>query len=383
MPPDVLLDLTPLETSSRYRGIGRYVRCLAASIASLAPHERAGLEVSGLRTVGGRDPVGPLWPIAEPTGRERETMSWIFARRSELVLTLRRVRPRLFHATQPLGTPRGAAVPRVVTCHDLLRLVLHEEYMPGRWIYRHLLRAADVARFHAARRVIAISRETAGDLVRLLGVPAKRIDVIHHGVEPDRFHPPPNAGARARARARRDRLGVRQPYFFYLGGGDPRKSLPHLCRAFASARLDGVELVLAGKLSETEQRELDAALGGAAGVRQLGYVDDDELLALLWGALALAFPSIAEGFGLPVLEAMAAGCPVVTTTSGALAEVAGDAALLVPPRDDAALAAVLRRVASEASLRADLERAGLAHAARFTWRATALATLDCYARALR
>jgi glycosyltransferase involved in cell wall biosynthesis len=387
---DVLVDLTPLDTTSRLRGIGHYVAYLGAAMAALTPSERQGLDIRGLVGLSG-DVVGPLdWsgsePMPYPAGH---AMRYIWDRRFKLTASLLRLRPRprLLHVTQNLGTPRGAFVPRVITCHDMIRLVLHEQYVNATRAYLEAFRLAELARFSLARRVIAVSRYTADDLMRVLGVPASRIDVVHHGVDTERFRPPASPDEEALHREQRSALGVdRRPYFLYVGATDPRKKADLLVSAFARARIPDVDLVFAGWLTEAEQqplRDIWRAEGGLTPLRFLGFVKDEHMAALMHGALGLIFPSIYEGFGMPVLEAMAAGCPVVTTSATCLGEVAGDAALLVPGNDLPALQDALVRLASDGALRAQLREAGLARARRFTWRDTALGTVDSYARALR
>ena len=388
MTPDVLLDLTPLDTTSRYRGIGKYASCLGRAIHSLSPSERHGLEIAALIGLYGERTVGALtWPGSPAGVHEGQKLAWTMNRRLRLGGTLRRLSPRLFHATEPVGTPRGSRVPRIVTCHDLLNLVLCREYYPGRRIYPHALRLIEAARHHPCRRVIAISEYTAGDLMRILRFPAARIDVVPQGVEHDRFRPPATAEEARVASARRDALGIGGvPYLVYVGGADPRKSVGTLISAFVRAAQPDLDLVLVGRYCASEEVEVLAAIhaeGNPKSIRRLGFVADESIPAVLSGATALAFPSIYEGFGLPVLEAMASGCPVIAVRATSIGEVAGSAALYVPPRDSAALAAAIREITTDAALRSDLRSAGLAQAAKYSWRATALGTVDAYARALR
>ena len=385
--PDVLLDVTPLDTASRETGTGRYVAALARAIAALTPREREGLDVRALASLDGPSAV-PLseLPLGAATSA-RDEIAWLMARRTRLVRTLRRIRPRLFHAPVRVGTPRGSGVPRVVTCLDIIPLVLHAEYMPGRRAYRRLAFALEAARFHQARRVLAISRFTADELVRVLGVPASRVDAVPLGVDLQRFHPPRTDAERATVAAILARRGLdRRPYLLHVGAADPRKNIDTLVEGFAEARLDGVDLVFVGRLRPAHDAAVERALearGRPANVKRLGYVPDDELPAILSGALALPFTSSYEGFGFTPLEAMACGCPVIASAVTSIGEVCGDATLEVPPRDSRALAAALRRLIAEPTLAAELRRAGLARASTFDWRSTALGTIASYARALR
>jgi glycosyltransferase involved in cell wall biosynthesis len=386
---DVFLDLTPLDTPSRFTGTGRYIAELASALSALSPSERQGLAIGGLTALSGPSPVGALtWKGSpKPVWGDRDENKWLMARRTELTLTLRRERPRLFHAPYQLGTPRGSFVPRVVTCLDLVRLVLHKDYLAGRWAYRYILHGLEALRFHSARRVITISKFTADDVVRLLGVPASKIDPVPLGVDLDWFRPPREGAEAERAAGILKKRGLdERPYVLHLGAADPRKNVDTLIHGFARAKIPDLDLVIIGKLKEAHQEVVKRALaesGNPRGVRLLGYVPDEELPAILAGALALPFTSSYEGFGFTPLEAMACGCPVITTGVTSIGEVVGDAGVLVPPRDVGALAEALRRVAGDAALRADLRRAGLARAAQFTWKKTALGTVESYAKALR
>lgn len=395
MSPDVLVDLTPLETPTRFTGIGRYVEKLGSALAGLSLSERQGLDIGALTALSGPAPIGSLTWKGSPRplfgDGDAEENRWLMARRTRLAATLRRLAPGLFHSTQNLGTPRGSGVPRVLTCHDIVRLVMPGDYLAGRWAYRYILHGLEVARFRSARRVIAISKHTADDITRLLGVSPARIDVVPHGVDLEHFRPPrPGAEAEAAAAVLEKWKLAERPYLLHLGAADPRKNVDTLIHGFGRAGLEDVDLVMIGRLKPSHQATVDRALdeigrqsSASARVRQLGYVPDADLPAIIAGALALPFTSSYEGFGFTPLEAMACGCPVIATGLTSIGEVVGDAALLIPARDPDALASALRRVATESSLAADLRRAGLARAAQFTWRATALGSVDSYARALR
>jgi glycosyltransferase involved in cell wall biosynthesis len=207
-----------------------------------------------------------------------------------------------------------------------------------------------------AKRIVTVSSFSRAELVELLRVDEASIDVVPGGVDP-RFSPSADAGPARRA------LGLEGPYVLCVGSHTARKNLAALVPAAAALRPQGIEVVVAGG-----HRPQFAAETGLDGLRLLGHVDDALLPGLYAGAEAFALPSLYEGFGLPVLEAMAAGTPVVTTTAGALPETAGGAALLVD--DPSELAAALTAVLDEPER---LRAKGLERARGFTWDRTARA----------
>jgi glycosyltransferase involved in cell wall biosynthesis len=385
MGADVLIDLTPLDTASRFTGTGRYIHELGHALAALDDREREGLSISGLVALEGPDAEGPLTYEA---GARRHDIdgetAWLNRRRCILPFTLRRLRPRLFHATYPLGTPRLSGVPRVVTCHDMLKHVLHEEYLPGQPLYRRLLFAADWLRFHGAARVVANSEHTANDLIRLCNVPASRVDVVYMGVDLTRYHP--FAGEEAfRADQVRQRYGVTKGnYLYYLGTADPRKNVDILIEGYARSGVE-LPLLLLGRMRPSDMKCISAAMERAdqpAGVRLVGLVPDADLPALVEGALGLVFCANYEGFGIPPVEAMACGCPVIHTGLTSMRETMGDAGLIIPDRNIDATASAIRSLVSDSALRRQLSEAGLVRAQRFTWRNTAMASVQSYVKAL-
>jgi glycosyltransferase involved in cell wall biosynthesis len=299
----------------------------------------------------------------------------------------------------PLGAPLRRTR-TVVTIHDMGYLHFPEAHTP---MHRRYLRLSTLWSARAADRVIAISAATHDDLVRYTGVRPDKIAVIHHGVS-ERFRPVVDRDV---MQATQRRYGITAPYFCYIGTLQPRKNLVRLIEAFAqfderrktkdersmiathigepssfvlrpSSETSALRLVIAGKkgwLTEAIERRADE-VGVADRVSFIGYLPDDDVPALLSGALGFVFPSLYEGFGMPVLEAMACGAPVLASDSSSLPEVAGDAALLVDPTDVGAIAAGLARLANDASLRADLRARGLARAAQFTWERCAVQTLE-------
>jgi len=232
-----------------------------------------------------------------------------------------------------------------------------------------------------AARVIAVSRQTAADLETFWGVPAARISVVHNGVA-SRFAPQPPAVVAAL----RERNNLPARYVLYLGTLEPRKNLERLLRGYARWVEEGsddaadVALVLAGAKGwyYDEIFRTVMALGLAERVIFPGFVAAAELPAWYAGATAFVYPSLFEGFGLPVLEAMACGVPVICSRVPSLLEVAGDAAIAVAADDETGFAAALRLVVAQPRLRAELRARGLAQAARFSWRRCAEQTLAVY-----
>lgn len=229
-----------------------------------------------------------------------------------------------------------------------------------------------------AARVIAVSRHAAQEASKLLQVPPERLDVVHHGVA-DEFRP---LRKEIIDEFRRQRSLPAQ-YVLYVGTLEPRKNLSRLVQAFAQTSSRDWGLVLAGGAGwgyESIVRDVQAR-GIADRVLFAGYVPDSDLPLLYNAATVFAYPSLYEGFGMPVIEAMACGLPVLTSKASSLPEVAGDAAELVDPSNVGAIAAGLARLMSEPDLRGELRKRGLARARQFDWRRTARQTAQVYARA--
>jgi glycosyltransferase involved in cell wall biosynthesis len=332
---------------------------------------------------------GALDPSLAFTGDRSITTSNLQYQRHKLERRLflgtlaRRTGARVLHLPDPPGTPLDMRVPRIVTCHDLIPLVLARDYLAPLPGARALQWARDFARYRTARRVIAISAATKRDLIEHLSIAPERVDVIHLGVDHDRFNPSEMPDER---RQLSERLGLTAPYLLYLGAGDVRKNLPLLIRAFARSRAAAdLTLLLAGPISARQRARLQRTAeqsGVEQRVRLLGYVEEPLLAALYRQCHAHVFPSSYEGFGLPILEAMACGAPTVTSALSSLGEVAGDAALTIPELDLELLATAIRRIVDDASLRATLRERGLARARSFTWQRCATQTLECYTRIL-
>ncbi len=256
---------------------------------------------------------------------------------------------------------------RLTTIHDAIAFRYPEGYP---WLNNLLHRRYVPASLPNLDGVVAVSEDAARDLARFMGVPPARIHVVPSGVSAH-FRPvPPDAAA-----AVAQRYGLTGPYILSVGAQKAHKNVARLVAAFAQVRdaFPDVRLAIAGPTQWRHSGVEDeiARQGVASAVARLGYVAEDDLPALYSAARLFALPSLYEGFGLPVLEAMACGAPVVCSNTTALPEVAGDAALLVDPTDVDALAAALRRLLADDGLRCDLAARGLARARQFTWEQTA------------
>ncbi len=373
----IVLDALALQVRSA--GIAVYTESLVRALAAARPD--AELRLFGVVPWGRHDREGAPWPA---NVRWQRSPFYPLIMRAPL-LQLPRLLPLeaavhkadLFHATN-YTAPRTRHTPVVLTVHDLALLRLPEL---GTRALRHLVGRARQTTA-AARRVIAVSESTARDLRELLSVPADKIRVVYSGCAPQ-FRPLAPADCAAALR----RYGISPPYVLHVGTLEPRKNLVRLLSAYrrAGATLaDWPALVLVGEpgWGTDAVRKAIAHLGLGDRVRLTGAVAGADLPALYSAAEAFVYPSLYEGFGLPPLEAMACGVPVITSEVASLPEVVGDAALRIDPRDEAALADALTRVLTDAALRASLRARGPARAQHFTWERCARATLAVYEEAL-
>ena len=258
----------------------------------------------------------------------------------------------------------------MITIHDLLPL-RYPELFPRVTVAHSRTSWKGAAR--RAARVITGSEHTKGELVELLGVEPARVAVTPYGVSP-RFRTMDVDAAWLR-----ERFGIDRRYVLCVGTLEPRKNMVGALRAFreVARTVDDVLLVLVGG-GGWRNAEFEAELGDRDRLCLTGHVSDEELARLYAGASCFLYPSLYEGFGLPVLEALASGTPVVTSDRASLPEVVGDAGLSVSPQDVDALADAVTRVLTDPDLAADLRRRGLARAALRTWDSCAAATVAVY-----
>src|SRR6266511_1033138 len=309
-----------------------------------------------------------------------ESVEQVWWEQAGIVRAGARERIDLLHCpywSNPLWSPW----PTVVTVHDVIQFVLKE------YAWRKISRLYFGLVSRAARRadaIITVSECSKRDIVKLLRLPPERIHVIGNAVDEDTIYPVRDAWLLANMR---ERYGIGSRFILYFGGFDMRKNVPRLIEAYAQlpeALRREYQLVISGRYQHLghplfpDPRVTVDRLGLEGNVVFTGQIREQDKAPLYSAATVFAFPSLYEGFGMPVLEAMACGTPVVTSNRSALPEVVGDAGLLVDPTDPDALGAALLQLLSDRALRADLSERGLQQARSFSWRATAERTLAAY-----
>lgn len=356
MPPRSPVAVNASILGSAPSGLGQYTLGLVRSLDSL----REGLVVytscsemlSGLRAT-----MRPISPLTRPDRGVRGHVARLLWCQTALRVRVGLERPRVLLNTLPEGVLR-CRVPQVTVVHDLIPLAFPRDYPRQQFYFRRLVPAM----LRESRAVIAVSEATRREVIASYGLSPDRVRAIPNGYDPAEFAP---AGP-----ATDDGGG---PYVLYVGNLLPHKNLPRLVEAVArAARQSPVRLVIAGSGTPGRFAEL-GRLAERAGSRLelMPYVSQQALPALYRGARLVAMPSLAEGFGLPALEAMACGTPVVVGKTAAMPEVVGDAGLLVDPEDTGAIANAILRLLTQDPLRKELIARGLARATEFSWERTA------------
>ncbi len=383
----VVVNAQLLHTRGGYRGAGvsNYCRNLLTALAD----ETDGNQVTAY--VNDRDfrfaqrrPGMELrytrWPAGDPVPR-------IIWEQTALPLAAMTAQGNLVHGlvnTLPLAT----RVPGVVTVHDLSFVRMPERFPRLKRFYLGQLCRASARR---ARRVIAVSKQTAADVRAEFGVDSRRVEVVYNGVG-EQFRPLPAE----EISDFRGLMGLPERFLLYVGTLEPRKNLPHLLRTFAKWRAESaigrdVGLVVAGGKGWHYQEIFSLAdeLGltgrqseGGPLVQFPGFLPERDLCLWYNAASGFVYPSLFEGFGLPVLEAMASGTPVICSDTPSLKEVAGDAAMIVPAQDQAALQNAFENLFTEQHTATSLRKLGLLQARNFSWERAAKETMDVYESAL-
>jgi len=359
--------------NDHFPGIGRYMVGLARA---LVPFLAQGEEMILLR-----DPTQSsaldLIELAGEQVRVFDVPISIFSPRQQWTLPrlLRRLRADVYHSPYYL-MPYWPGVPSVVTIHDLIPLRYPEYFTPfQRLVYGVAVRLAA----RTAKRVLADSQSAAHDLQRFLGLPDAHIRVVPAAADPT-FH----VCTAVEVKAIRDKYGLPEGYVLHLSSNKPHKNLVRLVEAWAlleeRGETFGHSLALAGQVSPRypEARDRIRLLSMEGRVRELGRIPDADLPALYSGASWFVFPSLYEGFGLPVLEAMACGTLVVCSNTSSLPEIVGDAAITFDPLETEAIAEALARALADPGLARRMEAKALRRARRFSWERTAQLAYQCY-----
>ncbi|WP_068921426.1 glycosyltransferase family 4 protein [Planobispora rosea] len=371
MTPRVLVDAAAVPADR-----GALIRYVDGLVAALG---RAGADVAVVCQRADAERYGRLVPSARilsgpPAITNRAArLAW---EQTGLPVVAQKAGVQVIHAPY-YSIPLDTRLPVVVTVHDVTWFTEPSQHSTDKAsFFRNATRTA----VRRATRMIVPSKATRDELIRVLDADPTRIDVAYHGADPKLFHRPSEQEVKRVA----DRLGLHgTPYVAFLGALEPRKNVPNLIRGFARAVADIARppaLVLAGGVHDTEVDAAVAEVSSHVRVVRPGYIPFGDLSGFLGGALVVAYPSRGEGFGLPVLEAMACGAPVLTTPYASLPEVGGDAVAYTEP-DIEGIAAGLRALLESPERREALSSAGMARAREFTWESSAEAHMLAYQRA--
>jgi len=356
-------------------GIGTYVRNLITELA----RQQDDAEYVLLCTPADEETLRALGPRFEPrvlrarnySAREQWSVPW----------ALSRSRVGLFHAPHYVVSPLTTC-PFVVTIHDCIHLRF-PEYLPNRGALQYAKTMMGMAA-RRSRKILTVSQASKDDILHYLRVPADKVEVIYNALDA-RLADEPTADEVARVR---ERFLLNAPFILYTGNIKPHKNVDRLIEAFSMLRQRGFEdtklLIIGDEISKYPNlRRLVHRFQLHQHVRFLGFVPDATLAVLYRLASVFVFPSLYEGFGLPPLEAMAAGAPVITSNISSLPEVVGDAAVLINPMDVGEIADAMARVLGDPALRADLIRRGRQRVQAFSWERSVARVRQVYAELTR
>ena len=351
-------------------GIGTYIRNLLRHLARIDRENEYVLlchepDMGVARTLGDNFRT-VLEPSANYSLNEQIHVPWV----------LMREKPDVFHAPHYV-LPVAVRSRSVVTIHDCIRLMF-PQYLPNRVAYAYARGAMWSAAKHSDR-ILTVSEASKRDILHFFNVPPDKISVVYNAID-EHFWVEPSAEEIARVR---DRFQLEQRFVLYVGGIKPHKNLVRLIEAFAELRKGDLEelklLIIGDEISKLPAlRRAVHSHKLHKHVRFLGFLPDETLAALYRLAAVFVFPSLYEGFGLPPLEAMASGTPVVTSNVSSLPEVAGDAAVLVDPYDVGSIVDGMRRVLTDPHLATEMRRKGLVRARDFSWERSVARTHDIY-----
>jgi glycosyltransferase involved in cell wall biosynthesis len=353
-------------------GIGTYIRNLLRHLARI-DHDTEFVLLCTEADLGVAAQLGPnfrsvLEPAPNYSVREQIHVPWV----------LRRERPDLFHAPHYV-LPAAIHCNSVVTIHDCIHLMF-PRYLPNRMAYAYA-RAQMWTAAHRSDCILTVSDASKRDILHLFNIPPEKIVVVYNAIDAHfSVAPPPDAVARVRERYQLDHR-----FLLYVGNIKPHKNLVRLIEAFSELRTGDLEdlklLIIGDEISKLPALRLAVHRHKLhKHVRFLGYVPDDQLAVLYRLAAVFVFPSLCEGFGLPPLEAMASGTPVVVSNVSSLPEVVGDAAVLVDPHDIDSIVDGLRCVLTNPARAEDMRRKGLERSREFSWERSVARTLEVYKR---
>jgi glycosyltransferase involved in cell wall biosynthesis len=392
----IVIDATPLQTGHRHHGIGSYTAGLLNALLCPSLIGSHGDAPALLLHASGRgDPplavdvaVRPdirVIPVSQPLWQGGR-WPWLVDRVQPpmrfrcIRAAVQRAHARIYHATEPNGLVRVAGVRTLATLYDLIPLHYPSAIFPLRRLDVRAAYARYLRQLRHADHLMAISEATKQDAVERLHIPPERISVTPLAVDDRRFYPR-SLEEIGNVLARHN---LRQPYFLHVGSSVYHKNTAAVVRAFSlfcqEARAEHA-LYVTGAYEDRVLADLHRScrhLFESRRVRMIGVVPGDDLPALYSAAEALVYPSLIEGFGLPVLEAMRCATPVLTSNTSSLPEVGGDAVLYVDPRRPDEIAAGLHRLASRPALRAELVARGRGRAGLYSWARTAEQTLRVY-----
>ncbi len=378
--PNVLIDIRPTQNVHRKSGIGRYAKNLISRLPLLDPensyhflhYDGAGLPE--LPDVVGQKVTFLPFPKSKP--RIGDGKIWGRVAREHRIDLI-----HILDIETPYPLPPGVKL--LCTVHDLIPAI-HPDFsyykmdMPRRWKNR-IRYAFYMNNLHKVDGIIAVSENTKKDVVRIGGVGPEKISVVYEGVNFDDLQ---EAGGETGVL---QKYGIREPYILHLGGLDRRKNILRLLESYREANIPDHQLVIAGK-SREDMKAIEDGIARLRLEKQVhlpGFIDDADLKPIYNNAAFFVYLSLYEGFGLPVLEAMAAGTPVITSNVSSIPEIAGDAACLVNPEDTAEIASALRRLAEGGADREELVTRGRQRASHFSWGRTAAETISVYRKAIQ
>lgn len=374
------IDIRPTQVDKqRFRGIGSYARNLLRALSEADKENEYYLYCDRYLPLDFEIDADNFHIEGTTVSNRLIGRNYYIQRQLATPIDMRRRGYDIFHFLFSQDAPLYSQGEYIVTVHDLISLIFSEDYKHN--VFRPYYDSIWLRSAKKATRVIAVSETTKRDLIEKAGFDADSISVVYEGVAPEFFSPPVSAKADELA----ELAGLPPEYLFYLGGLDKRKNLCTLFKALALLPAEtrkAYPLVIAGEPDvwfNRTRREIDEA-GISDSVIFTGFLSIDELVVAYRKARAFILPSLYEGFGLPILEAMASHTPVICAAAGSLPEIAGRAALFFDPKKPEELAEALERMITDNELAEKMGAEGHEHAKRFTWSKTAEQTIEIYAK---